>query len=133
MPAVSLHGAAGTTFPHSSYLGTLAEDGLLGFVPLLLMTFATWLFVHRLRKTFPDGEAAVWAAAVTAASLSYFFVSLSLTMLPYGPANAVLAAVLGAAAGRVVALERGESADEDDIEDDAMTQSDVAPSAIGAA
>jgi hypothetical protein len=61
--------------------------------------------VHVLRRRARSTTDTVLAASVAAAALAYWFMSLSLTMLPYGPSNAFVALVLGAGAGRLDALE----------------------------
>lgn len=100
----SLTGARYVQYPHSSYMAVLAEQGLLGFVPLVLVTVATWCFVRRLRRAAGVRDDEVFAAAVAAAAVGYFFISLTLTMLPYGSSNAFFAVLLGAGARRLDAL-----------------------------
>ncbi len=101
-PPQTYSGGESVPYPHSSYLGLLAEQGLVGFLPLLVVSYAAWRFVRRLHA------AAVWHAdlawltgAVAGAAAAYFLMSLTLTMLPYEPSNAFFAALLGAAAGRL--------------------------------
>ena len=50
----------------------------------------------------------VLAGAVIGAALAYLTMSLSLTMLPYGPSNAFFVVILGIVAVRLDALRRGD-------------------------
>jgi hypothetical protein len=105
LPPVVLRGVASVTYPHSSYIGTLAEQGLLGFVPLLVLTFAVWRLIGALRAaSFASREALLLLGPVVGVVLGYLIMSLTLTMLPYEPSNAFFAALLGIAAGRVDGL-----------------------------
>jgi O-antigen ligase len=105
LPPVVLRGVASVTYPHSSYIGTLAEQGLLGFLPLLVLTFAVWRLIAALRvASFESREALLLLGPVAGVVLGYLIMSLTLTMLPYEPSNAFFAALLGIAAGRVDGL-----------------------------
>ena len=105
VPGTYVGGTRSLRYPHSSYMGVLAEQGLFGFVPFVAVTVAAWWMVHVLRRRARSATDTVLAAAVAAGVLAYWFMSLSLTMLPYGPSNAFLALLLGAGAGRLDALE----------------------------
>lgn len=93
-----VHGIESVTFPHSTFVLVLAEQGLVGFVPLLVLSIATWRLLRALhRARAPD--AIILGPAVIGASLAYLVMSLTLTMITYGPSNAFFAMVLGLAAG----------------------------------
>jgi len=78
---------------------------LLGFVPLLVLTFAVWRLIGALRAaSFASREALLLLGPVVGVVLGYLIMSLTLTMLPYEPSNAFFAALLGIAAGRVDGL-----------------------------
>jgi O-antigen ligase len=104
-PPEFVSGLPSVTYPHSSYIGLLAEQGLVGFLPLLLLSFAVWRLVRGLRSaSFRSKEAALLMGTVAGAGLGYLIMSLTLTMLPYDASNLFFAAFLGAASGRLDAL-----------------------------
>lgn len=108
-PPEVLWGAQAVQYPHSSYVGLLAEQGVVGFFPLLLLSYAVWRFLTALRVvSFRSKEATVLLGTVTGAVLAYLIMSLTLTMLPYEASNTFFAAFLGAASGRLDALAREE-------------------------
>jgi O-antigen ligase len=93
-------GVQSVPYPHSSYVGLLAEQGLVGFLPFLLLTYAIWGLVRGLRSaSFWNKDAALLMGTVAGAFLGYLIMSLTLTMLPYEPSNAFFAAFLGGASG----------------------------------
>ena len=101
-------GVPAVDYPHSSYVGLLAEQGALGFLPFLLLSYAVWRLVATLRSvSFRSREATFLLATVTGAVLAYLIMSLTLTMLPYSASNTFFAAFLGVASGRLDALARG--------------------------
>lgn len=100
-----VQGVASLDHPHSSYLSVLAEQGLFGFLPFLGATLAGWWLLHTLRRRATSRAEAFAAAAVAAGAFAYWFVSLTLELLPYGPSNAYLALLLGIAAARLDALD----------------------------
>ncbi|MDQ3935767.1 MAG: O-antigen ligase family protein [Actinomycetota bacterium] len=103
--ATYVDGVKAVEFPHSSYVGALAEQGLLGFVPLLAVTFgAGYLLRAYARRARAPGDILL-AAAATGAALGYLLMSITLMMLPYGPSNAFLLLLLGLVAARLNALE----------------------------
>jgi O-antigen ligase len=104
-PPEFVSGLPSVTYPHSSYIGLLAEQGLAGFLPFLLLSFAVWRLVRGLRsESFRSNEAALLMGTVAGASLGYLIMSLTLTMLPYDASNLFFAAFLGAASGRLDVL-----------------------------
>jgi O-antigen ligase len=104
-----VNNVASVPYPHSSYVGLLAEQGVIGFLPLLFLSFAVWGLLTALRAaSFWSREAMLLLGPVAGATLAYLIMSLTLTMLPYGPSNAYFAALLGLTAGRLDAIvERG--------------------------
>ncbi|MBA2370745.1 MAG: O-antigen ligase family protein [Chloroflexi bacterium] len=105
LPPEKVGGVESLTFPHSSYVGLLAEQGILGFLPFLVVSYGVWVLVRGLRTaSFSSREALFLTGAVAGAALGYLVMSLTLTMLPYSPSNAFFAAFLGAASGRLDAL-----------------------------
>ncbi len=98
--AVTVGGVAALRQPHNSYLGLLAEQGAVGFLPFLALTVAVWWLCRRYRRTARRAADKVLAAALIGGGIGYLIMSLTLTMLPYGPSNSMLALLIGAAAGR---------------------------------
>jgi O-antigen ligase len=90
--------------PHSTFVGTLGEQGLAGFVPLLFVTYAIWRLLGELRRRARDPADVVLWGCLVGAALAYLIMSLTLTMLPYGASNAFFAILLGVAAARSAAL-----------------------------
>ena len=107
LPPTVVSGVEALPQPHSSYVGLLVEQGVVGFLPLVAVFLAAWWLVRRLRRAASDDEDAMFAACVAAAGLGYAFMSLTLTMLPYGTPNTFLAILLGAAAARLDLLRAG--------------------------
>jgi O-antigen ligase len=104
LPVTTVHGVASVPYPHDSYLGVLAETGLLGVAPFVAATGAVWFALRRFKRRLRHGADAVLATCVTAAGIAYLLMSLPLDMFTYGPPNAVLALLLGAACGRYAAV-----------------------------
>jgi O-antigen ligase len=105
LPATAVNGVASVDYPHDSYLGVLAETGIVGLAPLLAATIAVWLVLKRMRRRMTTGTDAMLATSVTAAALAYFLMSLPLYMFTYGMSNAAFALLLGVACGRLGAAE----------------------------
>jgi O-antigen ligase len=98
--AVAVGGIRAVETAHSTYVNVLAEQGLLGFLPLLALTVAVWVLLRSLRSRMADPEDQLALGAFCGASLAYLVMSLTLTMWPYGSSNAFFLIFLGAAAGR---------------------------------
>jgi O-antigen ligase len=98
------HRIAAVNWPHSSYIGVLAEQGLLGFIPLLLASLGAWFMIRRLRSLAITREDGILAGALAGAGAGYMIMSLTLTMLPYEPSNAFFALLLGMGAARLNAI-----------------------------
>ena len=97
----TVKGVESVTHPHSTFVGILAEQGLVGFVTLLVVCFAIWRLLRALSRTATDPRAQALAGAGTGAALGLLVMSLTLTMLPYGPSNAFLAILLGLVAAQL--------------------------------
>ena len=92
--------------PHNSYTQLLAEQGIVGLLPFLLLSYGVWRLLRGLRAaSFRSREALLLTGTVTGAALGYLLVSLTLAMLPYEPSNAFLAVLLGAASARLDTLD----------------------------
>jgi O-antigen ligase len=103
-----VNGLVSVTYPHSSYIGVLAEQGIFGFLPLVLLTYAVWRLIAALRRaSFASREAMALLGPLTGTALGFFVMSLTLTMLPYGPPNAFFAVFLAIAAARLDASTLG--------------------------
>ena len=100
-PPKVVRGVASVPFPHSSYIGLLAEQGIVGFLPFVLLSAAIWPLLNALKLASRRKEVAVLTGAVAGASIAYLIMSLTLTMLPYEPSNAFFAALLGLACGHL--------------------------------
>jgi O-antigen ligase len=98
---VVVAGVAAVPFPHSSYFGMLAEQGLFGFLPFLALTIAVWYMLRAFRRRARSRHDVVLAAAAIGATLGYLLMSLTLTMLPYGPSNVFFVLFLGMVAARL--------------------------------
>jgi O-antigen ligase len=93
--------------PHNSYTQVLAEQGIVGLLPFLLLSYGVWRLVRGLRAvSFRSKEALLLMGPVAGAALGYLIMSLTLAMLPYEPSNAFLAVLLGAASARLDTLDR---------------------------
>ena len=100
-PPAVYHGVRSVTSPHSSFIAVLAEQGLFGFVPLVILSGGIWLVIRRLRRVASTSEEGVLAGSMAGAAAGYLIMSLTLTMLPYEPSNAFFAALLGVTVGRL--------------------------------
>jgi O-antigen ligase len=100
-PPVVIHGYAAVDDPHSSYVSTLAEQGVVGFLPLLAVGVAAWWLIRALRRRAAGPVDLVLARNVGGAALGYLVMSLTLTMITYEPSNAIFAVLFGAVAARL--------------------------------
>lgn len=99
--AVEVGGVNALPEPHSSFVGLLAEQGVVGFLPLVAVMIATYFVLHRLGKRARSREEVLLYSAAGGASLGYIVMSLTLTMLIYGPSNAFYAVMLGLATAQL--------------------------------
>jgi O-antigen ligase len=100
LPA-TVGGVQAVPFPHSSYLGILAEQGIIGFAALLAVTFGVLGVVRALGRRARAPADVLLATTLAVAGVAYLIMSLTLEMLPYGPSNAFFMVLVGLAAGRV--------------------------------
>lgn len=100
LPTLVVGGVQSVPDPHDSFLEVLAEDGVVGFIALLLAGIAIGRFVHDFRRN-STGSDAVLGGVLMGAVTAYLIYSLTLEMLPYGPSNQFFAVILGIAAGRL--------------------------------
>jgi hypothetical protein len=104
VPVTIVGDVRAVTSPHSTFLGLLAEQGVVGLIPLLAAVAAAWALLRELRRRGREpSDIRLWACLV-GASLAYLVMSGTLTMLPYGPSNAFFAIALGMAAARTNVL-----------------------------
>jgi O-antigen ligase len=105
--AKTVNGVGAVSSPHSSYFDALSEGGLLLFIPLAAVTFASVSVIHRYRKLGASRHYDVLVgAAVAAAGLGYLLMSLEETVIISSTeSNAFLAILLGACASRLDVLE----------------------------
>jgi O-antigen ligase len=106
VPRVEVGGEGPIAFAHSSYIWVLAEHGLIGAIPLLLLTFAIWRLARALGKSARTHEDILLRASLVGAGLAFLVMSLTLTMLPEAPPNQLFAVMLGAASARLSAIRR---------------------------
>jgi O-antigen ligase len=109
-PTPALVNSRGTLFPHDSFTQVLAEQGLVGFIPLMFVSMALlWVVVSLFRRArrWPDFLLAI---VLLSAALSFLLSNLTLDMLPYGQATAIFAALMGAGTGRLDVLLQTSSA-----------------------
>jgi O-antigen ligase len=109
VPVVRVSGEEALPYAHNSYIWLLAEQGLLGALPFFLLTFGIWRLIRALGRAARTEEDVLLRASVVGIALAFLVMSLTLTMLPEGPPNALFALVLGAASARLSALQRASS------------------------
>lgn len=109
VPAVTVGGTNALPFAHNSYIWLLAEQGLIGALPLLFLTFAIWRLIRGLGQAARTREDVLLRASLVGVALAFLVMSLTLTMLPEGPPNALFALLLGAASARLSVLHRASS------------------------
>lgn len=104
VPVTVVGGEEAVSSPHSSFLGLLAEQGVVGILPLIACLLAIVQVASALRRRSREPEDSILWGCLIGATLAYLVMSLTLTMLPYGPSNAFFAVMLGIAAARVNAV-----------------------------
>jgi O-antigen ligase len=107
VPVTMVNGVEAVASPHNSFLGLLAEQGIVGLTPFLLCVIAAWRLLAELRRRARARADLVLWGCVVGACLAYLVMSLTLTMLPYGPSNAFFAILLGIAAARSASIGKG--------------------------
>lgn len=104
VPQERVEGVRAIPQAHSSIVSTLAELGLIGFLPLLACAATAALALRALWRRAADPVDRAVAICVSGAALAFLSMSATLTMIYYGPPNAVMALLLGLACGRLDAL-----------------------------
>jgi O-antigen ligase len=94
-------GVTAVPYSHNSYLGLLAEQGLLGFIPFLAVTLLAIRAIREVGRLGGVRDDILMGACAAGAGLAYLVMSLTLTMLPYGSSNTFLALLLGVVCGRL--------------------------------
>ena len=108
VPVTVVGDVRAVTSPHSTFLGLLSEQGVVGFLPLVACLLgAAGLLADLKRRAQARSDILLWSCVV-GASLAYLVMSATLTMLPYGPSNAFFAIALGMVAARGNRLMQGE-------------------------
>lgn len=106
LPA-SVSGVSAVPFAHSSYLGILAEQGIIGFFALMAVTLAAVRMVRTLGQLARSRIDVLLTTALVVAGVGYLIMAVTLDMLPYAPSNAFLMVLLGLGAGRIDLLASG--------------------------
>jgi len=101
---VTVDGSPAEPYPHSSFMSQLAEQGLWGMLPLLFVTAGIVYLFRRFRARASGADALLYGSAIGVA-IGYLLMSLTLTMLPYGPSNNFFALLLGLMAARLDVLD----------------------------
>jgi O-antigen ligase len=101
MPTLLVNGVESQPDPHNSFLGVLAELGIVGFAALMLLTVAIVRLIRAMNRSRRTHDDAVLAAWVLGSATAYLIFALSLWIFRYDPSNEMFAIVLGLAAGRV--------------------------------
>lgn len=98
-PIIQVGGVNAELYPHNSYFGAAAEEGLFLLVPLLALTGGAWYLMRSFRRRARSRENTLLVASITGAAFAYLLFSLTLNVLPYGPSNAFFLVLLGMVAG----------------------------------
>lgn len=101
VPLVSIGGVPAGPSAHNTFISVLAETGVLGFVPLMVLVYVVIKLVREVRRRAETEEEVRFASTVLAAVVGYFLLSLTLVQIYYPVATMLLAVVLGAAAARL--------------------------------
>jgi O-antigen ligase len=108
LPPEEVHGAQSVTFAHGSATWLLAEQGLFGFIPVVLVALAVWGLFRALRRWAIATDTQVLVGTAVGVVLGYLVMALTLTMIAYGQSNAFLAVLLGLVAA-VCNIERAQA------------------------
>jgi O-antigen ligase len=100
VPQAKYGGVSAASVPHSSYIGILAEQGVIGTIPFIVLTIGAWRLLRQFRRRAALRSDILLAACVTGACFAYLLMSVTLSMLPYGPSNTAFAVLLGLVAAR---------------------------------
>lgn len=94
-------GVAAVPYAHNSYLLVLVEQGVLGFVAFLALSFAAGRGALRLLRTSSARADVYFGLAVAGSLCGYLLMSMELAEITTSTTNAFIAILLGAAAGRI--------------------------------
>jgi hypothetical protein len=100
-PLIEVGGVNAELYPHSSYFGALAEEGLFLLIPLLAASVGAWYLIRAGRRSARTREQTLLVASVTGAGFAYLLFSLTLNVLQFGPSNSFFLILLGMLAGSV--------------------------------
>jgi len=98
---VYVNGVASARSAHNTLISVLAETGLAGFIPLILLIVAAAVVVHRYRRLADTREEVLFGAALLAATVGVVLLSMTLLISAYPPALTLYALFLGTAAARI--------------------------------
>lgn len=101
VPQTSFEGTRAIPQAHSSIVSTLAEQGLVGFLPLLAAAACAAIALRALWRRARDRLDRAVAIYVSGAALAFLAMSATLTMIYYGPPNMMMALLLGMVCGRL--------------------------------
>lgn len=101
VPSVTVGGVVATPSPHNTFISVLAEGGLLGFIPLVVVVWAIIKLVRAVRRRAATDEEVRFGSTLLAATIGYLLMSLTLVQIYYPVATMLLAVLLGAGAGRL--------------------------------
>jgi hypothetical protein len=109
VPPVVVSDVLATPSAHNSFLSVLAELGLVGFIPLMVVVFAIARIVRNTRRLAQTREEVIFGATVLGATVGHLLLSMTLLEIYYSPSITVLAVVLGAAAARMSAMQTAQA------------------------
>jgi O-antigen ligase len=101
LPTLLVNDVESQPDPHNSYLGVLAELGIVGFAALVLLTVAIVRLIRAMNRNRHTHDDALLAAAVVGGAMAYAIYAISLFIFQYDPSNQFFAILLGMAAGRI--------------------------------
>ncbi len=101
------NGVKAVPSPHNAYISALAETGLVGFLPLLLVLALSFMVVRAVRRRARSTEEVVFGATLVAAFAGLFLLSMTFGLLYEAPSTIFFALLMGTAAARLDAAERG--------------------------
>lgn len=98
---VYVDGVVATPSAHNTFISVLAELGLTGFIPLVLLGAAIIMTLSALFRQLHSRRDMLFATTVLAGAVGYLLISLTLVEIDYPPSTTLLALILGAAAARL--------------------------------
>ena len=102
---VTVHGFPAVPAPHDSFLEILTEQGLVGFLAVVIVIWSlTRLLRAFRRKAISRLDGLLWVTGLFVA-IAYTLMSVSLAMFVYGPSNSFFMVIIGIVAGRLDTLD----------------------------